>query len=267
MASDFPYFLQFKSEFCNKELMMWATATSWSCFYWLYRASSSSVAKNIINLIFAWTIWWCPCVESSLVLLEEGVCYNQCVLLTKLSAFALFHYVLQGQTCLLLQLSLDFQLLPFNPLWKKKDTFYWCYFYNVLQVFIELFNFSFFSISGWGLDLDYCDIEWFALETNRDRSVIFEITCKDCISDSFTDYENYSTSSKGFLPTVVDITIIWIRYSINFHLFVDIQLLKITYIWKIVSIDIFLESGILFGIWLLFKCWWVFILTNMGKTR
>ena len=88
---------------------------------------------------------------------------------------------------------------------------------------MEPFNFSFFSISGWGLDLDYCDIEWFALETNRDDSVIFEITCKDCISDSFADYENYSTSSKGFLPTVVDITIIRIRYSINFHLFVDIH--------------------------------------------
>ena len=24
---------------------------------------------------------------------------------------------------------------------------------------------------GWGIDLDYCDIEWFALETNRDHSV------------------------------------------------------------------------------------------------
>ena len=27
------------------------------------------------------------------------------------------------------------------------------------------YNFSFFSISGWGMDLDYCVIEWFALET------------------------------------------------------------------------------------------------------
>ena len=26
-----------------------------------------------------------------------------------------------------------------------------------------------------GIDLDYCDIEWFALETNRDHSVVFEI--------------------------------------------------------------------------------------------
>ena len=53
-----------------------------------------------------------------------------------------------------------------------------------LDVFIEPFNFSFFSITGWGIDLDYCDIEWFALETNRDHSVIFEITSKYCILDS-----------------------------------------------------------------------------------
>ena len=32
---------------------------------------------------------------------------------------------------------------------------------------IEPFNFSFFSITGWGIDLDYRDTEWFALETNR----------------------------------------------------------------------------------------------------
>ena len=31
---------------------------------------------------------------------------------------------------------------------------------------------------GWGIDLDYCDIEWFALEMNRDHSVVFEITSK-----------------------------------------------------------------------------------------
>ena len=30
--------------------------------------------------------------------------------------------------------------------------------------------------------LDNCDIEWFALETNKDHSVIFEIASKYCIS-------------------------------------------------------------------------------------
>ena len=39
-------------------------------------------------------------------------------------------------------------------------------------------------ISGWDIDLDYCDIEWFALEMNRDHSVIFEVAPKYCILDS-----------------------------------------------------------------------------------
>ena len=57
--------------FFNKEFMNWATVISQSCFWWLYRASPSLAAKNIINLISALTIWWCPCVESSLLLLEK----------------------------------------------------------------------------------------------------------------------------------------------------------------------------------------------------
>ena len=75
-------------------------------------------------------------------------------------------------------------------------------------MFIEPFNFNFFGISGWGIDLNYCDTEWFALEMNRDHSVVFEIAPKYCISDSFVDCEPYSISSKGFLPTVVDIMVI-----------------------------------------------------------
>ena len=73
---------------------------------------------------------------------------------------------------------------------------------------MESVNFSFFGISGWGIDLDYCDIEWFALETNQDLPFVFEIAPKYCISDSFADYEGYSISSKGFLPAVVDIMVI-----------------------------------------------------------
>ena len=40
---------------------------------------------------------------------------------------------------------------------------------------------------------------------NRDHSVVFEIASKYCISDCFVDHNGYSISSKGFLPTVVDI--------------------------------------------------------------
>ena len=32
----------------------------------------------------------------------------------------------------------------------------------------RIFNFNFLGLSDWGIDLNYCDIEWFALETNRD---------------------------------------------------------------------------------------------------
>jgi len=63
-------------------------------------------------------------------------------------------------------------------------------------------------ISGWGIDLDYYVTEWFALETNRDHSIVFEIAPRYCILDSFVYYEGYSISSKGFLPTVEDTMVI-----------------------------------------------------------
>ena len=90
-----------------------------------------------------------------------------------------------------------------------KRTFFWGVL--VLEVLVGLHRtvqLSFFSITCWGIDLDYCDTEWFALETNRDHSVIFEITSKSCISDSLVDYDGNSISSEGFLLTVVDIMVI-----------------------------------------------------------
>ena len=72
--------------------------------------------------------------------------------------------------------------------------------------FIE--PFSFFSITGWGIDLAYCDTEWFTLETNRDHSVVFEVSPKKCISDPIVDNKGYCISSKGFLSTVVDLMVI-----------------------------------------------------------
>ena len=46
-----------------------------------------------------------------------------------------------------------------------KRTFFcvWCQFQRVLQVFIEPFNFSFFGISGWGIDLN--DFPWKGTKT------------------------------------------------------------------------------------------------------
>ena len=44
---------------------------------------------------------------------------------------------------------------------------------------VQLQLFQFYWL---GIDLDYRNIEWFALEMNRDHSVIFEIASKYCIS-------------------------------------------------------------------------------------
>ena len=73
---------------------------------------------------------------------------------------------------------------------------------------IESVNLSFLDISGWGIDLDYCDTEWFALDMNRDHFVVFEIASKYCISDSLVHHDGYSISSDVFLPAVVDIMVI-----------------------------------------------------------
>ena len=70
-----------------------------------------------------------------------------------------------------------------------------------------------FWLSCWGTALDYCDVEWSTLEMNQDHSFVLEIIPKCWISDSFVDYEGYYISSKGFLPTIVDIMVIWIKFT------------------------------------------------------
>ena len=51
-----------------------------------------------------------------------------------------------------------------------------------------------------GIGLYYCDIEWFALETNRGHSAIFETVPKYCILDSFVGYDGYSISQRYSCP-------------------------------------------------------------------
>ena len=140
--------------------------------------------------------------------------HPECSLTKTLLAFALLHFVLQGQTCPFFQVFLVFLLLHSNPLWWKEHLFF--FLVLVLEGLVDLhrlFEYSFFSISVWCIDLDYCDVEWFASEMNWDHSVVFEVTSKYCISYSFVNYEGYSISSKGFLSTVVDIVVIWVKFT------------------------------------------------------
>ena len=128
-----------------------------------------------------------------------------------LLASALLHSVLQGKICLLFQVFLDYFCITVPD--NEKDIFFLgvnarssCSLHRTPQL-------HFFSTTGSGIDLDCHDIEWFALETNRDHSVVFEIASKSCILDSFVNYDGYSVSSKGFLPTVVDTMVISVKFT------------------------------------------------------
>ena len=53
---------------------------------------------------------------------------------------------------------------------------------------------------------------WFMGSQRVRHDWVTELTdWTDCISDSLVDYEGYSISCKGFLPTVIDIMVIWVK--------------------------------------------------------
>ena len=129
-----------------------------------------------------------------------------------LLAFALLHFVLQGQTYLLLQVCLEFLPVHSSSLSWKEHLFLMLVLENLVGHHRTI-QLQLLQHYCWGIDLDYSGIEWLALEMNRDHSVMFETALKYCISDSFVDYEGYSVSSKGFLPTIVDTMVTWIKFA------------------------------------------------------
>ena len=127
------------------------------------------------------------------MLLEESVCYDQLVLLAKLCQL-LPCFILYSKAKFTRYLLTSYLCIPVP--YDEKDIILGV-FQKILEVFLEPFIFSFLWITGWGIDLDYSDIEWFPLETNRGLSVIFEIAPTSAF---FVDDEGYSISSKGILP-------------------------------------------------------------------
>ena len=115
-SSGFPYFLQFKSEFVDKEFMIWATVSSWSCFCWLCRASPPLAAEynqsdfGIDHLVMS------MCRVFSYVVGRRCWLWPVHSLRRTLLDFGRLHSVLQDQICLLLQVFLDFLLLHSSPL-------------------------------------------------------------------------------------------------------------------------------------------------------
>ena len=167
-------------------------------FFWLYRAFPFLAAKNIINLILVLTIWWCPCVESSLVLLEEGVCYDQCILLAKLywplpcfipyskAKFACYpRCFLTSYFCI---------PVPHN----EKDIFFWVLVLKGLVGLHRTVQLQLLQRYRLGQRLGLLWYWMFALETNRDHSVLYWAhLCMKCslgISDFLEEISSLSHS-------------------------------------------------------------------------
>ena len=135
-----------------------------------------------------------------------------CSLGKTLLAFALLHSIFQGQICLLLQVFLDFLLLHSNPL-EWKGHLFWV---SVLKGLVGLHR---------TIQLQLLQCYWLG---HRLGLLCYWIVCLgneqrlfccfwDCIqvlcSDSFVDHDGCSISSDGFLPTVVDIMVIWVKFT------------------------------------------------------
>ena len=152
------------------------------------------------------------CRDFSYVVEKEYMLWPMHSLSKTLLAFALLHFVLQGQTCLLFWVSLDLLLLHSNPFWWKGHLFLMLVLEGVLGLH-RTGQLQLLWLQWLGIDLDYCDVEWLALETHQDHSVILGTAPKYCTLDSFVDDEVYSIFPKGFLSTIVDIMVIWIKFA------------------------------------------------------
>ena len=128
-----------------------------------------------------------------------------------LLAFALLHFVLQGQICLLLQVSLDFLLLPSSPLWWNGHLFWGL----VLEGLVGLYRtiqlqFLWHYWSGHRLGLLWY---WMVCLANEQWSFCRFWDCTQVLYFGLL-LTMMATPffSKGFLPTVVDIMVIWVKF-------------------------------------------------------
>ena len=129
-----------------------------------------------------------------------------------LLVFSLLHSIFQGQICLLLQVFLDFLLLHSSPL-QWKGHLFWVLVLEGLVGLHRTIQLQLLQCYWLGHRLGLLWYWMVALEMNRDHSVIFESASKYCISDSFVDHDGYSISSKGFLPSVVDIMVTSVKFT------------------------------------------------------
>ena len=109
------------------------------------------------------------------MLLEKGVCYDQCVLLAKLHeplpCFILYPKAKFACYSRYLLTSYFYIQVPYN----EKDIFWGVLVVECLVGLHRTIQVQLFQHYWWGRDLDYCDTEWFSLETNRDHLSVLRL--------------------------------------------------------------------------------------------
>ena len=158
------------------------------------------------------------CEVFSCVVGRGCLLWPMCSLGRTLLAFALLHSVLQGQICLLLQVFLDFLLLHSSPLWWKGHLFW----VLVLEGLIGLHRTFQLQLlqhywSGYRLDTLLCYFVTVILNglpwNWAEIILLFLRLLPSTAFWTLVDYDGYSISSKGFLPKVVDIMVIWVKFT------------------------------------------------------
>ena len=192
--------------------MIWTTVRSLSCFAECIGFSIFG-CKEYNQSDFGVDHLVMPMCKISSCVVGRGCLFWLVRFLGKaLLAFALLHSVFQGQICLRLQVFLDSLLWHSSPLYWKG------YLLGMLvpkglvglhrTIQLQLLQCYW---SGHRLGLLWY---WMVCLGNEQRSFcLFEIASKYCILDSFVDYDGYSISAKEFLPTVVDIMFIWVKFT------------------------------------------------------
>ena len=137
-----------------------------------------------------------------------------CSLKKTLLAFALLHSVLQGKCACYSRCFLTSYFcipVPYN----EKDIFFGCLL--VLKSLVGLHRTVQLQLLQHYWLGHRLGLPWYWMvclgKMNRDHSVIFETASKYCILDSSVDHDGCSISSKGFLPALVDIIVISVKFT------------------------------------------------------
>ena len=99
--------------------------------------------------------------------------------------------------------------------YNEKDIFFWVLVLKDLVGLHRTIQLQLLQHYWWGYRLGLLWYWIVCLGNEQRQFFVFEIASKYCISDSFVDYDGYSISSKGFLPTVVDKMVIWVILERN----------------------------------------------------